>query len=784
VRKVLVAVAFFVALPLLLAQQTLNNDSVIKMVKMGFPVDMIVNAINRSPGTYDTSPAGLTALKNAGVGDKAVAAMVLKGKAPVPPTAPAQTMPASKVAPPGNHANSQQPRPASANPAGQAVSPEHNPDRTIPSANTQIAQSGDDTAKRIYTSSQGSVFLVYLNDSSGAPAALGSAFLVAPKTLVTNAHVVDAGDPVLAIGPVRVPLTIVRKDEKNDLAILSTSIDLTNQPLPLAKGQVSPGEEIFAIGNPEGLEKTISQGIVSGIRKREDRELLQITSPISHGSSGGPIINAKGEVVGVAVGMLEDGQNLNFAVPAVFVQSLLEAKADTRGPLPNLSQSIGEVNDLIRKRGQEDYSGDYSSQYQKDTRQLKNLVEGISASLPRGDVLAELACWGTTNVDLSDIGIKAARSIVKSDPSSDNRALLAYVLYDRAQDEGFASAFAANGSADETRARVAYDQYLTEAGNVAKDAIDHAKGTVSPVLDYVLGAVKDERNQLADAISLNTRLTNTRTELCGNDLTQNAIRSLIKETDRASKPAEAERWFRRYLTLYQPLPYEWDAEGDRRNANNDSRGAADAYERAAESLKSYGYDFCYASSARYYQVERDPNAVLSDGRHCIEASVAQTSKEDQKEFMNALPLVYRVMADVLEERGVYQEALGYVKESLSLKPDDPFALNTEAVLLEDLERYSECVSAEQSAIQASDGKYSWMHARLGNCYFDSQNWNQAAINFRLAAEADKTDAASAFNLALSLSRQGYTADADQWYREALTRNPESELRTKILAAIK
>jgi hypothetical protein len=102
-HRLLVAISVFAVFPLLLAQQTLNNDSVIKMVKMGFPEDMIVNAINRSPGAYDTSANGLTALKNAGVGDKEVAAMVAKGTAPVtppPPNAPAQATPSQDVPPP------------------------------------------------------------------------------------------------------------------------------------------------------------------------------------------------------------------------------------------------------------------------------------------------------------------------------------------------------------------------------------------------------------------------------------------------------------------------------------------------------------------------------------------------------------------------------------------------------------------------------------------------------------------------------------------------------------
>jgi putative serine protease PepD len=96
--------------------------------------------------------------------------------------------------------------------------------------------------------------------------------------LITNAQVIEGGNPVLAVDPVRIPLKIVRTDLSNDLALLSVDVDLTSKPLPLASGKVSPGEQVFAVGNPEGLEKTISQGIVSGLRKLDDRNLIQITS--------------------------------------------------------------------------------------------------------------------------------------------------------------------------------------------------------------------------------------------------------------------------------------------------------------------------------------------------------------------------------------------------------------------------------------------------------------------------------------------------------------------------
>jgi tetratricopeptide (TPR) repeat protein len=112
------------------------------------------------------------------------------------------------------------------------------------------------------------------------------------------------------------------------------------------------------------------------------------------------------------------------------------------------------------------------------------------------------------------------------------------------------------------------------------------------------------------------------------------------------------------------------------------------------------------------------------------------------------------------------------------------ALTVEATIFEHLERYSECISAGQSAIRLSDGKYPWMHFRVGSCYFDSKNWSLAATSFRLAAEADKADAASAYNLGLSLLNQGYNSDARQWFREALNRKPDDELRVKILEVLK
>ena len=90
-----------------------------------------------------------------------------------------------------------------------------------------------------------------------------------------------------------------------------------------------PGDNVFTVGNPESLNGTFSQGIVSGRRQINKIWHIQITAPISHGSSGGPVLNDRGEVIGIAVSSLEDGQNLNFAVPSSSLKSLVNRSIDS-----------------------------------------------------------------------------------------------------------------------------------------------------------------------------------------------------------------------------------------------------------------------------------------------------------------------------------------------------------------------------------------------------------------------------------------------------------------------
>jgi len=199
------------------------------------------------------------------------------------------------------------------------------PTRKNPSQERSL--SGQDLARRILPA----VVLIDCDDGKGNHS-LGSGFFVAPGIIATNHHVVNdmiQGEAHTVLGGKTSRSwhikAVTSYNEDSDLALLSVSVAETDKVLPLhlANARTVVGETIYAFGNPEGLAGTISPGIVSGLRSFKSGQMIQITAPISPGSSGGPIVNTRGEVIGIAEGSLSEGQNLNFAIPAHLLTSLL-----------------------------------------------------------------------------------------------------------------------------------------------------------------------------------------------------------------------------------------------------------------------------------------------------------------------------------------------------------------------------------------------------------------------------------------------------------------------------
>jgi len=174
------------------------------------------------------------------------------------------------------------------------------------------------------------VVLVQIFNASGRPIGQGSGFFIDNKgRVVTNHHVIKGAysATVKTSAGKEFPVEgIIAQDSQADIAKLAVNIADSNiVPLKLSTTIPSEGETVVVIGSPLGLEASVSSGIVSAVRDIPAfGKVLQITAPVSPGSSGSPVMNAKGDVIGVATFILTKGQNLNFAVSSEKILALKE----------------------------------------------------------------------------------------------------------------------------------------------------------------------------------------------------------------------------------------------------------------------------------------------------------------------------------------------------------------------------------------------------------------------------------------------------------------------------
>jgi V8-like Glu-specific endopeptidase len=203
--------------------------------------------------------------------------------------------------------------------------------RKHPPQNNQTPLTAKQIAKRVLPS----VVLVETSCGRGR-LMVGSGFFVDKGLVATNKHVVECGNEgyVTLVGQGTKHRVIAKYlDSVHDLALLKAE-GLNAPALPLSDAQnLSIGDTVYVAGNPRELEGTFSNGIISSLRYSAG--VIQFTAPISPGSSGGPVVDEMGRVIGLTVSSVTSGQNLNFAVPTYFLLRLI---ADMRS---------GKVNDAL-----------------------------------------------------------------------------------------------------------------------------------------------------------------------------------------------------------------------------------------------------------------------------------------------------------------------------------------------------------------------------------------------------------------------------------------------------
>jgi S1-C subfamily serine protease len=254
------------------------------------------------------------------------------------------------------------------------------------------------TVEEISTLDQ-SVVIINALDKDGEIVSQGSGFCIAQGVFVTNFHVVDGADRLQIETEDNKKYDvegIVSADMLSDIVLLKTKMNPNIPALKLGFDKTkAKGQQIVTIGSPIGLKNTVSEGIISGIRSDAGVELIQITAPITHGSSGSPLFDIYGDVIGINTSGLDVG-NLNFAV------------------------SIDHINDWYKRisglsfasiplRGKENYTKDA----QISDAEIISTLNSINKAFNSENVGSYMDWFAYSNVEGSKVDLAAITAIFK-----------------------------------------------------------------------------------------------------------------------------------------------------------------------------------------------------------------------------------------------------------------------------------------------------------------------------------------------------------------------------------
>ncbi|MFM9886709.1 MAG: trypsin-like peptidase domain-containing protein [Burkholderiales bacterium] len=177
--------------------------------------------------------------------------------------------------------------------------------------------------EEVFRKAAQSVVTIEVLDKSLRSFAFGSGVIVDDQQVVTNCHVIAEGSGIRVLKDGRRFIgSRTYSDPERDLCLLEVNGLPGRKADFSSRRTITPGTRVFAIGSPRGLELSISEGLVSGLREFKDSYLIQTSAPISKGSSGGGLFNDNGELEGITTSGMRDGQNLNFALPAFLIVEL------------------------------------------------------------------------------------------------------------------------------------------------------------------------------------------------------------------------------------------------------------------------------------------------------------------------------------------------------------------------------------------------------------------------------------------------------------------------------
>ena len=222
------------------------------------------------------------------------------------------------------------------------------------------ATATETTASRVFAANSPSIVVVKAIDASDHALALGSGVVIAKDVVVSNCHVfTENGTESVSVfyRNKRFPAKLRYADPDHDLCSLTVS-GLDAPPVKMrGTNALEVGEDAYAIGAPEGFELTLSSGIISSLRQVPGGTIIQMTTPISGGSSGGGLFDSEGRLIGITSYYAAKGQQLNFALPSEWIEALPKRGKPPGEVVRKQSKSGADVQQGVRAA----LSGDYAT---------------------------------------------------------------------------------------------------------------------------------------------------------------------------------------------------------------------------------------------------------------------------------------------------------------------------------------------------------------------------------------------------------------------------------------
>jgi len=264
------------------------------------------------------------------------------------------------------------------------------------------------TIPDIVAKAKPAVVQVIAFDGNWSPIRTGTGFFVsADGDLLTNFHVIQGATHISARtnkGAIFVFEKLIAGSADSDVAFLkfeATDVDYLKIG---SSTEAVEGETVLVIGNPEGLQGTVSNGIISAFR--ENRSYIQITAPISPGSSGSPVLDETGQVIGMATLVYKEGQNLNFAISAEVIEAVVRSRlaegTPTASAAPSSTPDEKLASDYFAKALSEGNDKHYEDAINDYTKAIRLKDDYVDAYVNRGWAHNQLELFQDAIVDLSE----------------------------------------------------------------------------------------------------------------------------------------------------------------------------------------------------------------------------------------------------------------------------------------------------------------------------------------------------------------------------------------------